>query len=78
MSSETLLDKYIRPSTLAWVMALWTGVMLADGNLGEFSVRDIYVEGLNSIVLLMITVYVLGKSAEKIFAPKKKEDNEDA
>lgn len=49
--------------------------MLCDGNVGEFSVRDIYVEGLNSIVLLMITVYVLGKSAEVILKPKDKDDN---
>lgn len=76
MTNRTLLDTYIRPSTLVWVMALWTGVMLADGNIGEFAVRDIYVEGLNSIVLLMITVYVLGKSAEKIFAPNKVEDDD--
>ena len=70
MTTKTLLDMYIRPSTLAWVVGLWTGVMLSDGNIGEFAVRDIYVEGLNNIVLLMIGVYVLGKSAEKIFKPK--------
>lgn len=68
--NNTILDKYIRPSTLAWVMLLWTVTMLCDGNVKEFTVRDIYIEGLNNIVLLMITVYVLGKSAEKIFKPK--------
>ena len=75
MTNKTLLDTYIRPSTLLWVVSLWTGVMLCDGNVGEFAVRDIYVEGLNAIVLLMITVYVLGKSAEAIFAHNKKDED---
>lgn len=70
MSNQTFLDTYVRPATLVWVVSLWTGVMLCDGNVKEFAVRDIYVEGLNSIVLLMITVYVLGKSAETIFKKK--------
>lgn len=71
MTHKTLLDMYIRPATLFWVVLLWTIVMVCDGNVGTFAVRDIYVEGLNSIVLLMIGVYVLGKSAEVIFIPKK-------
>ena len=74
MSNQTLLDTYVRPTTLVWVVSLWTGVMLCDGNVGNFTVRDIYVEGLNSIVLLMITVYVLGKSAETIFKKKVEDD----
>lgn len=74
MSNKTLLDMYIRPATLLWVVSLWTAMMVCDGNVGTFAVRDIYVEGLNSIVLLMIGVYVLGKSAEAIFKPKENND----
>lgn len=62
---RTLLDKYIRASTIVWLMILFTFNMIADGNFGTYNVKDVYVKGLTEIMFFVIPAYIGAKTVEK-------------
>ena len=62
---RTFLDKYIRASTIVWLMLLFTFNMMADGNLGTYTVKEIYVKGLSEIMFFVIPAYMGVKTIEK-------------
>ena len=62
---RTFLDKYIRASTIVWLMLLFTFNMIADGNLMTYNVKEAYVVGLVSLMTVILPTYIGAKTVEK-------------
>lgn len=63
---DNALAKWIRPSTLVWFVFMFSAFAILDGNIGTFTVKDLYIKSLSEVLQALIVVYVLGRSGEKI------------
>lgn len=66
MPNDTVFRRAIRPGLLIYFTAIFTFVMFADGNLGEFTVKTIYIGVLETILVTIYGAFYLGRSGEKI------------
>ncbi len=66
MTTETLVTKVIRPSTLFWITAMFSVLSVIDGNIGDFNVKDAYISVYETILVTIYAFYFLGRSGEKI------------
>ena len=66
MPPNTLISKKIRPGLLVWFSLFFTVIALADGNVADFTVKEIYIKVLETILGIMFGAYFLGKSGERI------------
>ena len=63
--NEHLVTRLVRPFSFAWVIALFTVVIIGDTNWG-FSVKDAYIPVLETLLTTMVIAYFGGRSFEKI------------
>ncbi len=79
MKPDNALSRVIRPMTLVWFSLVFTALMLTDGNFRDFTVKEVYIGVLESILVTMFAAYFLGKSGEHIsrINKKKKDPNDE-
>ena len=64
--NEHQVTRLVRPSLVIWTFALFTIVVLFDGNVGDFTVNPAYIVPLTSIVTVVVGAYFGGRSIEKV------------
>lgn len=63
--NEHWVTRLVRPISFAWVIALFTVVIIGDTNWG-FSVKDAYIPVLETLLTTMVIAYFGGRSFEKV------------
>ena len=63
--NEHGLTRLVRPAIVVWSFALLTVVVIADGNLGSFSVRAEYIPLVAQIVVASVISYMGARSFDK-------------
>jgi hypothetical protein len=72
MQSDDPLAKRVRPLALIYLLLFMTIVILADSFEGlEFNVKDVYVDLIQALLLLVFGAYYGGRSLEKILNRKR-------
>lgn len=63
--NEHLITRMVRPLSFAWVIILFSVVIIGDSNWG-FSVKDAYIPVLETLLVTMVISYFGSRGAEKI------------
>lgn len=63
--NEHIATRLTRPAIVVWSFTLLTIVMLLDGNVGEFNVKDAYIPMLETIVVSSVIAYMGSRGFEK-------------
>ena len=63
--NEHWITRLVRPTGFAWSLALFTIVIVGDGNFG-FTVKDAYIPVLETLVVTIILAYYGSRGAEKV------------
>ncbi len=72
MQSDDLLAKRVRPLALIYLLLFMTVVILADSTEAfSFNVKDVYVDLIQALLLLVFGAYYGGRSLEKILNRKR-------
>lgn len=61
-----LLNRIVRPATLVYVLVVFTLLAIADGNLGGFVVKEVYIKALTEVLWIAIPAYFGARTIEKI------------
>ena len=64
--NEHLITRIVRPSVVVWVYALFTAVVLADGNIGHFHVNPAYIQVIETIIVTVTVAYFGSRGVEKV------------
>ena len=70
--NEHIVTRLVRPISYASVLALFGIIVVADGNMGEFTVNGVYVPVIESLLAIMTVAYFGSRGAEKISKSIKK------
>ncbi len=63
--NEHLITRLVRPLSFAWVIALFSVIIIGDSNLG-FSVKDAYIPVLETLLVTMVISYFGSRGFEKV------------
>lgn len=66
MNNESKYARLIRPIILIWFTLLFSGLMLVDGNVKEFTIKEVYISVLETLMVTTYGFFFLGRSGEKI------------
>ena len=64
--NEHTVTRLVRPVAYAWMMFLFSAVMIADGNLFGFKVAEVYIPVIQALLITMTIAYFGSRGAEKI------------
>ncbi len=78
MKQDSWLSRVVRPFHLIWFSLLFTAILLTDGNIEGFTVKEVYITVLETILVVMYGSYFLGKSGEHITRINNPKEDEDA
>jgi len=63
--NEHFITRLVRPTVVLWVYILFSIVMLTDGNIGEFHIREAYIPVLETILIAVTVAYFGSRGYEK-------------
>lgn len=63
--NEHLVTRLVRPTMVVWSYFVFTVVMFADGNIGEFVINKAYIPVLESIIVTITIAYFGSRGLEK-------------
>ena len=63
--NENLVTRMVRPMMVIWTYVLFSAVMLADGNLGDFAIKEAYIPLLETIIVTITIAYFGSRGFEK-------------
>lgn len=63
--NENLLTRAVRPFSYAWVIGLFTAMVLFDGNVGNFKINVAYMGIIETLLVTMTVAYFGGRTFEK-------------
>lgn len=66
MASDNKWSKNIRPMSFAYTLWIFTVMVLLDGNVGSFQIRERYIEIFMYLLLIEIGFYFSSRGLEKI------------
>lgn len=66
MMKPSTLSEIVRPSIVAWIYLLFTVIILCDGNVGGFSIKDPYIPIMETILVTVTLAYFGSRGAEKM------------
>lgn len=64
--NENLLTRAVRPFSYAWVIVLFSAMILTDGNIGQFKINVAYIPVIETLLVTMTVAYFGGRSFEKV------------
>ena len=70
--NEHLITRLVRPLSFAGVLSLLGIIILADGNVGGFTVAPAYIPVIESLAITMTLAYFGSRGAEKVSKHMKK------
>ena len=62
---DNKFTKVVRPAAVVWVSLLLTFMVIADGNIGEFSVKEAYLPLISSLALAIYGFFFTSRGVEK-------------
>ena len=65
--NEHFITRMVRPLSFIFVQILFGSIVLLDGNMGEFSVKEAYIPVIEGLMLTMTIAYFGSRGAEKVF-----------
>lgn len=68
--SEHFITRLVRPMIVIFVYTLFGALVLSDGNIGGFSVKEAYVPMLETIIVTITVAYFGSRGIEKISSKK--------
>ena len=63
--NENLLTRAVRPLSYAWVIILFSSMILSDGNIGQFKINSAYLPIIETLLVSMTFAYFGGRTLEK-------------
>lgn len=63
--NENLLTRAVRPLSYAWVIVLFSAMIMADGNIGQFKINNAYLPIIETLLVTMTFAYFGGRTIEK-------------
>jgi len=69
--NDSLFTKLTRPIGFVYIYALFGVVLMMDGNVGEFAVKDAYVPLLETLLVTYTVAYVGSRGLEKVAKGRK-------
>ena len=63
--NENLLTRAVRPLSYAWVIILFSAMILFDGNIGQFKINVAYLPIIETLLVTMTFAYFGGRTIEK-------------
>ena len=63
--NENILTRAVRPFSYAWVIVLFSAMILTDGNIGQFKINIAYIPVIETLLVTMTVAYFGGRSFEK-------------
>lgn len=63
--NENLLTRAVRPLSYAWVIILFSAMILSDGNIGQFKINVAYLPIIETLLVTMTFAYFGGRTLEK-------------
>ena len=63
--NEHLVTRLVRPISFAWVIVLFSVVIIGDSNFG-FSVKEAYIPVMETLLVTMVISYFGSRGAEKL------------
>lgn len=63
--NENLLTRAVRPLSYAWVIILFSAMILSDGNIGQFKINAAYLPIIETLLVTMTFAYFGGRTIEK-------------
>lgn len=60
------IESYIRPGSVIVMLSFFIFLTLADGNLGNFTVKEPYIDVLEIVLITIIASFFGGRSFEKL------------
>jgi len=63
--NEHIITRAVRPGVVIWSFFLLTVVMVLDGNIGTFTVKEAYIPILETIVITVTIAYFGSRGVEK-------------
>lgn len=65
-SKDGVFTKYLRPASLAITLLFVLVIAVLDGNVGEFTVKAVYLTMIGGVLSIMVMFYFSSRGAEKI------------
>ena len=63
--NEHWLTRLVRPLSYAWVILLFSSVVIMDGNIGQFKINVAYIPVIESLLITMTLAYFGARTIEK-------------
>lgn len=73
--NEHTTTRLVRPAMVIWSFVLFTVVMLSDGNISGFIIKDAYIPMLETIVVTVTIAYFGSRGIEKTVKTLKRNDD---
>jgi hypothetical protein len=64
--NEHFTTRLVRPFSLIYMFVLFTIVILFDGNIGEFTIKEAYIPIIESLLVTMVIAYFGSRGIEKV------------
>ena len=62
---ESKLSKVVRPLSVVWILVLITAMIVTDGNIKDFNIKDGYLAIVSTLAVTIIGFYFSSKGVEK-------------
>jgi hypothetical protein len=59
------VTRLVRPMSYGWIIFIFSAVVLADGNIGSFSVKESFIPVLETLMITMTVSYFGARSIDK-------------
>jgi len=70
--NQYMITRLVRPVSFAMMFLLFLSIVLFDGNVGEFEIREAYIKVIESLFTVMTIFYFSSRGLEKITKEFKK------
>ena len=71
MQSDEPIAKKVRPYSLIYLLLVVSVLSVIDGNLLSFTVKDVYIDLFQALLMLVFGAYYGGRTIEKVMKSKK-------
>jgi len=63
--NEHFITRLVRPLMVVWITTIFTVILFADGNIGEFAINPAYIPVLETIMVTIYLAYFGSRGIEK-------------
>ena len=70
--NEHIITRLVRPLSYIFILVLFAGIVVSDGNIGEFTIASAYIPVVESLLAIMTVAYFGSRGAEKVAKSIKK------